>query len=99
MKLDVRQSNYAFPPRVWDKDADIWKAWVTSLRTGYATKEMYKRHIVRFITHADKSITEVSEEDLQSYQSALQADGKSEGNIERIMAPIRKYWQFALSQR
>lgn len=99
MNLDVWESNYAFPPRIWDKDADIWKAWTTSLRVGYATKEMYNRHIVRFIAHADKSIAEVNEEDLRNYQSALQADGKSEKNAQRILAPIRAYWSFALTNQ
>lgn len=85
----------SIPPRIWERDKETWKAWYYSLtKASSATKQQYKRYIADFLYEVNKSITEVTEQDIAEYERGLQAVVVSTSVANR-MRPIRAYWKFA----
>lgn len=85
----------SIPPRIWEQDKHIWKAWSTTLKATLATRQRYKRIIADFYDSFNKPIRQVTENDIMSYELALQACGQAASTIRRSLAPIRAYWKFA----
>lgn len=84
----------SIPPRIWEQDKALWKAWLASLKAKAATIQQYKRIVTEFYFSMEKPIGECSEADLAFYK---RVDGLSlaSSTVSRRMRIIRAYWTFA----
>lgn len=87
----------SIPPRIWEQDAPTWKAWLATLTASFSTKQTYKRYIAEFYWECEKTILQVTEQDLLDYHASLCAHGSTSTANTRIRT-IRAYWKFAQAQ-
>lgn len=84
-------------PRIWEQDKATWKAWYVSLTASAATKQSYKRYIADFYYEVNKTIAEVTEQDILDYDAEL-SKILSPSSVNTRLRAIRAYWKFAQSQ-
>lgn len=87
----------SIPPRIWEQDKAMWRAWLDSLNAGIRTKQTYKGYIVDFTYEIEKSISQVTEQDILDYHTMLGEHSAASSAKARIRV-IRAYWNFARAQ-
>lgn len=87
----------AIPPAVWEKDKDIWRAWIEQLDANMTTIAQYKRVVAEFCWAYDASIQECTERQIAEYELVERAL-LSKTKADRDMRIIRAYWTFAKQQ-
>lgn len=86
-------------PRIYEHDQSLWEAWAKSLYVDASTIRMYRQVLAQFYKTLNKSIYFVTEEEIEQYREAMQAEGKALTTIRRHLSPIRQYWKFAQTRK
>lgn len=90
----------SIPPRIWEQDKAIWKAWSTSLKATLATRQKYKRIIAELYHATNMAILQLTEKDLTDYAEIdlRYWEELAPSTIKQRMSIIRAYWKFAHEQ-
>lgn len=84
----------SIPPRIWEQDKKVWRAWYESLSASIASRQQYKRYIADFLHEINKSISEITNQDILDYGGVLSTQ-YAPNTVNSRIGTIRAYWKFA----